>query len=163
MSRNTKLILIIVLAVVLVACVILALTMPEKSEGNDTVITGTNDTAVESMGDTEVVGTEGSGDDLDVTIGVDGEDSTKPSGNETSGNGNSGNGNSGNGNSDSGNSTDETQARVELEIDFDDLLEGVKKDDDDTVEETTAATEESNKNDSDGPAKVEDQDIVIEF
>lgn len=157
MSRNAKLILIVVLAVVLAACVILALTMPGKNDRNDPEISGTNDMAVDSTADTENVGTEGTGDENpDIIIDVENTDPSKPSGN--------GNGNSGN-----GNSNKQPDTKVELEIDFDDLLNGGQKDDDDNKDDVpevgTVATEPTKDDDDDanGPAKVEDQDIVIEF
>ena len=146
--------------VVLAACVILALTMPGKNDRNDPEISGTNDTAVDSTADTENVGTEGTGDENpDVIIDVENTDPSKPSGN---GNGNSGNGNSGN-----GNANKEPDTKVDLVIDFDDLLNGNQKDDDDNKDDVpevgTVATEPTKDDDANGPAKVEDQDIVIEF
>lgn len=175
MSRNAKLILIVVLAVVLVACVVLAVTLPKKNDGSNLPASGeTNDAAVQTTDDTEPADTEGSvSGDLDITIGVESTDPTKSTegGNSNSGNSDGGNSNSGNANSEDSEDEDSSKkptTETKLEINFEDLLNGGKKDEDDkdsdANKENSASTEATEgSNGSGGPAKVEDQDIVIEF
>ena len=167
MSRNAKMILIAVLVVVLAACLVLAFTLPGKDAGNGKENTGEiNGTAGQTTEGTETAGTEDAGkEDLDITIDIDIPDTT-----DSSGNGNSGSGSSGNGSSGNGSSGGQTGTKVELEIDFDDLLGGNETDKDedknDNAEpdntDATKPTENKGTNNN-GAAKVEDQDITIEF